>query len=109
MPGSSLCEIRKSKACRPPGFSEIHEATISIGRKGVVYGAVLADTPTHIVLTGRWSEADFGAGVFVAVLPIKESLAIFAMSAAADRSRRIKLVAGRVYPLARACRFRPCA
>ena len=45
--------------------------------EGVVYDAVRADTPTHIVLTGRWSETDFGTGMFVAVFPIKEGLAIF--------------------------------
>ncbi len=28
------------------------------------------DTETHIVLTGRWIEPDFGKGVFIAVFPV---------------------------------------
>jgi hypothetical protein len=38
--------------------------------EGVAYDALRADTETHIVLTGRWTEADFGKGVFVAVFPV---------------------------------------
>ncbi len=39
--------------------------------EGVAYDVVRADTKTHVVLTGRWTEADFGKGVFIAVFPIK--------------------------------------
>lgn len=36
------------------------------------YDAVRADTKTHVVLTGRWTEPDFGKGVFIAVFPISQ-------------------------------------
>lgn len=39
--------------------------------EGIAYDAVRADTKTHVVLTGRWTEPDFGKGVFIAVFPIK--------------------------------------
>jgi hypothetical protein len=39
--------------------------------KGIAYDAVRADTKTHVVLTGRWTETDFGKGVFIAVFPVK--------------------------------------
>jgi hypothetical protein len=41
--------------------------------EGIAYDAVRADTETHVVLTGRWTESDFGEGVFIAVFPIKLS------------------------------------
>jgi hypothetical protein len=37
----------------------------------IAYDAVRADTKTNVVLTGRWTETDFGKGVFIAVFPIK--------------------------------------
>jgi hypothetical protein len=48
----------------------------------VIYEAVRADTQTHVVLTGRWTETDAGKGVFIAVLPINEGAEIFLESAA---------------------------
>ena len=45
---------------------------------GIIYDAVRADTKTHVVLTGRWTEADFGKGVFLAVFPIKQAEKVFA-------------------------------
>jgi hypothetical protein len=38
--------------------------------EGIAYDAVRSDTKTHVVLTGRWTETDFGKGVFIAVFPI---------------------------------------
>ncbi len=37
------------------------------------YSGVRADTQTHVVLTGRWTEANYGRGMFILVLPIKTS------------------------------------
>ncbi len=48
----------------------------------LVFEAVRADTQSHVVLTGRWSETDFGTGVFIAVLPIKQSEEILLETAA---------------------------
>ena len=42
----------------------------------IAYDAVRADTQTHVVLTGRWIEADVGKGVFIAVFPIKQGVEI---------------------------------
>ncbi len=36
------------------------------------YDAVRADTRTHVILTGRWAESNFGEGVFIAVFPVTE-------------------------------------
>lgn len=49
--------------------------------KNVVYDAVRADTLTHVILTGRWSETDFGNGVFIAVLPLKQDVKVLLESA----------------------------
>lgn len=38
---------------------------------GIAYDAVRADTKKHVILTGRWTETDFGKGVFIAIFPIK--------------------------------------
>lgn len=38
-----------------------------------INSGVRADTQTHVVLTGRWTETDYGRGVFILVLPIKSS------------------------------------
>jgi hypothetical protein len=46
--------------------------------EGISYDAVRADTRTHVVLTGRWNEAEFAKGVFIAVFPIKTRLKSFA-------------------------------
>ena len=51
--------------------------------EGVVYDAVRADTRNHIVLTGTWTETDFGKGVFIAVLPVKEGLEVLLETTAA--------------------------
>ena len=44
--------------------------------EGVVYEAVRADTQSHVILTGRWTETDAGKGLFIAVLPIKQGAEI---------------------------------
>jgi hypothetical protein len=44
--------------------------------KGIIYDAVRADTRSHVVLTGRWSETEFGSGVFIAVLPLKQDVRV---------------------------------
>lgn len=49
---------------------------------GLVYDALRADTQSHVVLTGRWTEKDTGKGVFIAVLPIKQSVEVFLESTA---------------------------
>jgi hypothetical protein len=41
--------------------------------EGIAYDAVRADTKTHVVLTGRWTETDFGKGVFIAAFPVKQT------------------------------------
>jgi len=45
--------------------------------KGIVYDAVRATTKHHVVLTGRWTETDFGKGVFIAVFPIRQAEQMF--------------------------------
>jgi len=50
--------------------------------RGVVYKAVRADTQTHVVLTGRWTETDVGKGVFIAVFPIKQAVKVLRETAA---------------------------
>ncbi len=50
--------------------------------EGAVYDAVRADTPTHVVLTGSWTETDLGKGVFIAVLPFKEDSPVLIETAA---------------------------
>jgi hypothetical protein len=37
------------------------------------YSGVRADTTKHVILTGRWTETNYGRGVFILVLPIKQS------------------------------------
>jgi len=37
-----------------------------------IYSGVRADTQSHVVLTGRWTQTDYGQGVFILVLPIKK-------------------------------------
>ena len=66
-------------ACEVSAKSEGHYVHRS---EGVVYDAVRADTLNHVVLTGRWTETDFGKGVFIAVFPIKEGLEILLETAA---------------------------
>jgi len=56
---------------------------------GVVYEAVRADTQTHVVLTGRWTEADVGKGVFIAVFPIKQVAKILVETAATVPLKRV--------------------
>jgi hypothetical protein len=42
--------------------------------RGVVYVAVRAETLTHLVMTGEWSETDSGSGMFIAVFPFKQDV-----------------------------------
>lgn len=37
------------------------------------YSGIRADTQHHVILTDRWTETDYGRGVFILVLPIKKS------------------------------------
>jgi hypothetical protein len=50
--------------------------------KEMFFDAVRADTLTHVVLTGKWSETDSGSGVFVAVLPLKQDVKVLLETAA---------------------------
>jgi hypothetical protein len=61
--------------CRTPQGHYEHRS------EGVVYNAVRADTKTHVVLTGRWSEMELGKGTFIAVLPIKEDSPVLIQTA----------------------------
>lgn len=61
----------------PVRFHRTDDGRYEHRSEGIAYDAVRADTKTHVVLTGRWSEVDFGKGVFIAVFPIKLSEEIF--------------------------------
>lgn len=49
--------------------------------KELFFDAVRADTLTHVVLAGKWSETDSGNGVFIAVLPLKQEVKVLLDSA----------------------------
>jgi hypothetical protein len=57
----------------PVSFHRTPEGRYEHHSGRVIYDAVRADTQTHVILTGRWTETDFGKGVFIAVLPVKQS------------------------------------
>jgi len=71
-----------AKGLPPAEFQRNSRGHYEHRSEGVVYDAVRADTQNHIVLTGRWTETDFGKGVFVAVLPIERRSAILLETAA---------------------------
>ena len=71
-----------AKGLPPAQFHRTAEGRYEHRSNGVVYDAVRADTQSHVVLTGRWSETDAGKGVFIAVLPIKQGVEVFLESAA---------------------------
>ena len=58
---------------RPVRFVRTADGLYEHRFEDTFYSGVRADTPNHVVLTGRWTEPDFGRGVFILVLPIKEA------------------------------------
>ena len=65
-----------AKGLPPVRFRRTAGGRYEYRAEGVIYEAVRADIETHVVLTGRWTEADSGKGVFVAVLPVKQGAEI---------------------------------
>jgi hypothetical protein len=57
----------------PVRFHRTPDGRYEYRSEEILYDAVRAETKTHVVLTGRWMENDFGQGVFIAVFPIKQS------------------------------------
>ncbi len=57
----------------PLNFRRISDGRYQCSSGRVAYDAVRADTKTHVVLTGHWTEPGFGEGAFVAVFPIKQA------------------------------------
>jgi hypothetical protein len=58
---------------RPVRFARTAEGLYEHRFEDTFYSGVRADTPKHVVVTGRWSETNFGRGVFILVLPIKQA------------------------------------
>jgi hypothetical protein len=61
-----------AKGLPPVWFHNTPDGRYEHRAERAIYNAVRADTLTHIILTGRWTETDAGKGMFVAVLPIKQ-------------------------------------
>ena len=57
---------------RPVSFLQTADGLYEHQFETTVYSGVRADTQNHVVLTGRWTEIDYGQGVFILVLPIKK-------------------------------------
>jgi hypothetical protein len=65
-------------------FQREEDATYSYTDEARQLRAVRADTPSHVILSGRWYRPGDGSGVFLAVLPVrprpeKEELALRAL------------------------------
>jgi hypothetical protein len=58
---------------RPVRFLRTAEGSYEHRFEDTFYSGVRADTQSHVVLTGRWTQTDYGRGVFILVLPIKEA------------------------------------
>ena len=58
---------------RPVRFLRTAEGSYEHLFEDTLYSGVRADTQSHVVLTGRWTQTDYGRGVFILVLPIKEA------------------------------------
>ncbi len=71
-----------AKGLPPAQFHRTAEGRYEHRSNGVVYDAVRADTQSHVVLTGRWTETDAGKGIFIAVLPVKQGAEVFLETAA---------------------------
>ena len=65
-----------AKDLPPASFHRTLQGHYEHRAKGVVYDAVRTENLTHVVLTGRWSEIEFGNGVFIAVLPLKQAVVV---------------------------------
>jgi hypothetical protein len=57
---------------RPVRFLRTAEGSYEHRFENTFYSGVRADTQSHVVLTGRWTQTDYGRGVFILVLPIKQ-------------------------------------
>jgi hypothetical protein len=58
----------------PVKFERSSDGSYQHRSEALVYEGVRADTESHVVLTGRWSEADYGKGVFIAVFPVSNQV-----------------------------------
>jgi hypothetical protein len=58
---------------RPVRFVRTAEGLYEHRFEATFYSGVRADTPKHVVVTGRWTQTNYGRGVFVLVLPIKQA------------------------------------
>ena len=68
----TFCSPATWASLPPLTFRRTPQGHYEYRSENAVYDAVRADTQTHVVLTGRWTETDLGKGVFIAVLPFKE-------------------------------------
>ena len=71
-----------AKGLPPVRFRRTSHGRYEHRSEGVVYEAVWADTQSHVILTGSWTETDAGKGVFIAVFPIKQGAEILLETAA---------------------------
>jgi hypothetical protein len=54
----------------PVRFEKTSNNSYIFQGEGTRYEGARSDTGTHVILTGRWTESDYGTGIFIAVFPV---------------------------------------